>query len=237
MNKEVLLALIEKDINELAILNKLFSEQEPVSATILGLAKTKAINIVNGLQQLGDLQPVTAAKLPVVEPVAVVENKVVPEISPEIVAPPQEIIETPKAVQQVSVEPAQVAIAVPVMTPEPVSEEMTVVEKQKVSLAEALNTDNHSLNDTLALATEPSLAKVLSNSRIDDLRQSLSLAERFRFQRELFQGNGEKLSATLSAINGMQSEEDANAYLAQFGWKEDNSCVVDFKQLIHRKFV
>jgi len=35
----------------------------------------------------------------------------------------------------------------------------------------------------------------------------------------------------------MQSEEDANAYLAQFGWKEDNSCVVDFKQLIHRKFV
>ena len=251
MNKEVLLALIDKDINELSILNKGFSENEVVSATILGLARTKAENILSGLAQLGELQatlpkivepaaeikPVVAAQpVPeelivqkVVEPKITIEAEIEPEIEtvvePEIPAVPEPELPVPEPV-----------------TPEPAPEAEPAIETKqeepvKTSLAEVLNADGHSLNEQLAEKAEPSLANILSNSKIEDLRQALSLAERFRFQRELFGGNGEKMNTTLAALNAMKSEAEATVYLSAFRWDDASECVAEFKQLVHRKFI
>jgi hypothetical protein len=231
MNKEVLLALIEKDINELAILNKGFSEHEPVSATILNLAKTKAENILSGLHQLGELQA---------QPVIKIAEKeaTIPTKEQEVITPDKSIVySTPVAKPEQKIDSKPVVEVSPVCS-FPMAEENPSVEYHpKVSLAETLNSENHSLGETLALSAEQSLASILSNGKIEDLRQSLSLAERFRFQRELFNGNGEKLNTTLSALNSLRTEEEANAYMAQFGWKEEDACTIDFKQLIHRKFL
>ncbi|MTK53996.1 hypothetical protein [Paludibacter sp.] len=244
MNKEVLLALIDKDIKELAILNKGFAENDIVSATILGLAKTKAENILTGLAQLGEMQntpqPVMEATpketaissvvdetpfVPVPEPEKVIELELDPEI--ETVIEP----EIPAIPEPAPVEPT------PVPEAEPVEETKPEEEQPKHSLAEVLNTNGHSLNDQLVQKSEPSLANILSNSKVEDLRQALSLAERFRFQRELFNGNGEKMNTTLSLLNAMKTEEEAVAYLSTLGWQEEDVCAGEFKQLVHRKFL
>jgi hypothetical protein len=248
MNKEVLLALIDKDIKELAILNKGFAENDIVSATILGLAKAKAENILTGLVQLGEMQyvpqPVVEAKqvespvFPVVdetphvvvsEPEMAIELELDPEIEtviePEILPVPE-----PELPEPAPVEPAPMPEAEPVV-------EIKQEEEPKHSLAEVLNTNGHSLNDELVQKSEPSLANILSNSKVEDLRQALSLAERFRFQRELFNGNGEKMNTTLSLLNAMKTEEEAVAYLSTLGWQEEDVCAGEFKQLVHRKFL
>ncbi len=249
MNKEVLLALIDKDIKELAILNKGFAENDIVSATILGLAKAKVENILTGLVQLGEMQyvpqPVVEAKqeespvFPVVdetpymvvpEPEMAIELELDPEIEtviePEILPVPE-----PELPEPAPVEPA------PMPEAEPVVELKQEEDQAKHSLAEVLNTNGHSLNDELVQKSEPSLANILSNSKVEDLRQALSLAERFRFQRELFNGNGEKMNTTLSLLNAMKTEEEAVAYLSTLGWSEEGGCAGEFKQLVHRKFL
>jgi hypothetical protein len=251
MNKEVLLALIEKDINELSILNKGFSENEVVSATILGLAKTKAENILTGLAQLGELQatpPTTVAPVTEIKPVAVaqpqsvgamvekvaepaitIESRIEPEIE-TVIEPAIPVVPEPELPlhEPVISEPA------PEVQPAPDTKQEEPV---KTSLAEVLHADGHSLNEQLAEKAEPSLVNILSNSKIEDLRQALSLAERFRFQRELFGGNGEKMNTTLAAINAMKSEAEATAYLSAFNWDDASECVAEFRQVVHRKFI
>ncbi len=243
MNKEVLLALIEKDINELSILNKGFSENEVVSATILGLAKTKAENILSGLAQLGELQatpPKTAEPVAEIKPVVVAQPQPTEPVAEKVTEPEIAIESQIEPEIEAAIEP-ELPVSEPVI-PEPVTEVQPVsVPKQeepaKTSLAEALHSDGHSLNEQLAEKAEPSLVNILSNSKIEDLRQAFSLAERFRFQRELFGGNGEKMNTTLAAINAMKSEAEATAYLSAFSWDDASECVAEFRQVVHRKFI
>jgi len=249
MNKEVLLALIDKDIKELAILNKGFAENDIVSATILGLAKAKAENILTGLVQLGEMQnaPQTVVEAkqeessvcPVVdetshvvasEPEKIIELELDPEIE-TVIEPEIPAVTEPELPEPAPVEPAPMPEAEPVVETKPEEEQI------KHSLAEVLNTNGHSLNDHLVEKSEPSLANILSNAKVEDLRQALSLVERFRFQRELFNGNGEKMNTTLSLLNAMKTEEEAVAYLSALGWQEEDGCVGEFKQLVHRKFL
>ncbi len=251
MNKEVLLALIEKDINELSVLNKGFGENEVVSATILGLAKTKAENILSGLAQLGELQatpPKTAEPVVEIKPVVVAQPQPIEPVAEEVTEPEIAIewqiepeIETATEPEIPVVPEPALPVSEPVISepspevqpiPEPQQEEQT-----KTSLAEVLNSDGHSLNEQLAEKAEPSLVNILSNSKIEDLRQAFSLAERFRFQRELFGGNGEKMNTTLAAINAMKSEAEATAYLSAFSWDDASECVAEFRQVVHRKFI
>jgi hypothetical protein len=233
MNKEVLLALIDKDINELAVLNKGFAESDTLSPTILELAKSKAENIVAGLIYLKELQVITQPEKICPPKPVVIPEKTKP--NPEIVSKPEvtPVLEKLEIISESTVSKKEK----PMPIAEPVMMESAIDESPKQSLAEVLNAEGHSLNDDLAQKTEPSLATVLSNSKIEDLRQALSLAERFRFQRELFHGNGEKLNTTLTVMNGMKSEAEALKYLSSFGWSDEDTCATEFRQLISRKFL
>jgi len=65
----------------------------------------------------------------------------------------------------------------------------------------------------------------------------LSIGDRFRFQRELFNGNGEEMSSVLNRINQLQTVEEAHAYLqSKYNWDNDDLNVVEFYQLIYRRF-
>jgi outer membrane biosynthesis protein TonB len=195
-------------------------------------------------EPVAEIKPVVVAQPQPEEPVAqqaiapekTIELEAEPEIEtaiePEIPVVPEPELPTPEP-ELPAPEPVVPAPA-PEAQPEP---ETKQEETAKASLAEVLNADGHSLNEQLAEKAEPSLANILSNSKIEDLRQALSLAERFRFQRELFGGNGEKMNTTLAAINAMKSEAEATDYLSAYRWNDDDECVVAFKQLVHRKFI
>jgi hypothetical protein len=210
----------------------------------LGLAKTKAENILTCLTQLSELQETVLAGI---KPIVAIESKPVArsvvEESPVEKESVSEVKIEPEPKPEIAsvTDPEIQVIPEPVVTiPAPEAQPMvetTQEEPAKSSLAEVLNANGHSLNDQLSEKAGSSLANILSNAKVEDLRQALSLAERFRFQRELFNGNGEKLNTTLQTLNGMKSLEEAMAYLSAFGWPEESNCVVEFNQLVQRKFL
>ena len=73
--------------------------------------------------------------------------------------------------------------------------------------------------------------------RPKDLNHLISIGDRFRFSRELFGGNGEKMSKTLNEINNMATLQEATDYITVIlGWDKDNHTVQDFIAVLKRRF-
>lgn len=84
---------------------------------------------------------------------------------------------------------------------------------------------------------EKTVATTINKNKISDLKSAITIGDRFRFQRELFHGEGEKMNQAINDLNNMKTLEDASAYIKKFNWADDNSSAVDFKEIISRKFI
>jgi len=94
-----------------------------------------------------------------------------------------------------------------------------------------------SLNELLAKA-DTSISSTLGNKKISDIKQAISIGERFRFQRELFRGNGEDMNKTLTYLNLLATFEEAHSFLqSKYGWTSDNDTAEDFYQIVRRRFI
>ena len=77
----------------------------------------------------------------------------------------------------------------------------------------------------------------LFGSAVEDIRQAISLGDRFLFQRELFAGNGELMQKTLDEINTLGSLNEAMDYvLDNFDWDKDSTAVQLFENVLKRRF-
>ncbi|MDD4922221.1 MAG: hypothetical protein PHS30_07065 [Bacteroidales bacterium] len=95
-------------------------------------------------------------------------------------------------------------------------------------------------------AVESGLAEVVSTTRINDqmeqkrlvdLTRFLTLNDRFRFQREFFENNPQKMEEVFSAINMTQSVEEALDYLRGVCTvDEESDCYQDFCTMLHFHF-
>lgn len=107
----------------------------------------------------------------------------------------------------------------------------------KTTVAESIHT-RESILDKLANRKDNSLASTLSNTKIDDLKSAISIADRFRFQRELFEGDGERMNKTLSIFNSYKSMADAEDYIKKnLNWPSENPTVADFLHLLQRRYL
>lgn len=71
-----------------------------------------------------------------------------------------------------------------------------------------------------------------------ELAKSLSLNDTFRFSRELFEGDTEKMNRTLLEISRMETLADVVSYLsAHTHWDEENEAAKDFIELLKKFFV
>ncbi|MBO5086911.1 MAG: hypothetical protein J6B65_06710 [Paludibacteraceae bacterium] len=112
-----------------------------------------------------------------------------------------------------------------------------IAENQPQTLAESIET-SESLADKLAKTADDTLAEVINNKKIIDLKSSITLGDRFRFQRELFGGNGEKMNKAISDFNSFETMTEAQSYIAKnFDWPLDNDAVSDFIQLLQRRYL
>ena len=88
-----------------------------------------------------------------------------------------------------------------------------------------------------APAPAPAARPNLYGPTVSDIRQAISLGDRFLFQRELFGQSGEKLQKTLDAINQMSSFDEALAYLdTNFNWDQESTAYNLFINTLHRRF-
>ena len=77
----------------------------------------------------------------------------------------------------------------------------------------------------------------LFGSAVEDIRQAISLGDRFLFQRELFAGNGELMQKTLDEINSLSSLSEAMDYvLDNFEWDKESTAVQLFENVLKRRF-
>lgn len=151
-------------------------------------------------------------ELPKEEPVA--ELAAAP--APQPVAEPEPLAEEPKVVE-------------PQLVEEPKTEEQPVVEEPKV---EEVHQEEAPKQEAPRVPQQASLF----GTPVTDIRQAVSIGDRFLFQRELFAGNAEKLQQTLTELNGLHSLEEAIAFVDQFGWDKQSSTYELFLNVLRRRF-
>lgn len=77
----------------------------------------------------------------------------------------------------------------------------------------------------------------LFGSAVSDIRQAISLGDRFLFQRELFAGNGELMQKTLDELNTLGSLDEAMEYVqVNFEWDMECTAVKLFENVLKRRF-
>ena len=149
-----------------------------------------------------------------VEPLELLE-----QLEPLDVAEPEPVVEQP--IVEPVVEPAPEPAPAPAPQPAPEVKAEPVVEVKVEKPAPRPVPQQTSLFGTA----------------VEDIRQAISLGDRFLFQRELFAGNGELMQKTLDEINTLSSLGEAMGYVRDnFDWDKDSTAVQLFENVLKRRF-
>ncbi len=243
MNKETLIALIEKDIDELKTLTRGFSEMNEFPQPLLDLAAAKADNLRCNLLQLP--HATVAAPVENIEPEPLAEPIPAPTVeapTPEPTVEPEPELPDPEPIVEPEPEPIAESApqpAEPESEPEPESEEDAApapAAEPHTIVAETL-AKKETVVDEFEKKDDESLAHAIASKPVTDLKQAISIADRFRFQRELFANNGEAMIRALDALNACTTFSEAEQYIeSHLHLPADNPATTDFVELVHRKF-
>lgn len=230
MNKELLIALMQKDLSELNVMLDGVAEWEHVPTAISRLALSKAENIVASLKELSSALSQQNREN---EGKLSEDSLLIDRYSDS--KQEDSTLEISVSDDEQSCEVAEKEYSVPENN-EVVSEYNEEQEKNSVATVADMVDVQPSLNEIQQ--REVSVAdSVMDKNKVTDLIQSISLGDRFRFQRELFSNNGEEMMQVFHDLNAMKSLDEAHTYLQKnFRWDKDNESVKDFYALLNRKF-
>ena len=112
-----------------------------------------------------------------------------------------------------------------------------VEQTQTTTIAESIKGEE-SLAEKLSRKIEcETVASSINASKIERMQTAITIADRFRFQRELFGGDAVKMAETVQAMNGMRNMDEALAYLdKRFKWDVDSAAAMDFIKIVERRF-
>ena len=111
-------------------------------------------------------------------------------------------------------------------------------ETRKTTIADKIIQPTVSRNEAHSKNNDNSLSASIANKKISDIKTAISIGDRFRFQRELFRGNGEDMNKTLNYINQLATFDEVHSFLqSKYSWDEENDNVEDFYQIAKRKFI
>jgi hypothetical protein len=153
-------------------------------------------------------------------------------------------------------QPQERAVAAPVQETVVIEERQTIsftkenVQKEIVrdplneipTLSQQINGNDaqESLNDKLKqIKTE--LAEVLKETPVKDLRKAIGINDRFVFINDLFRGDEAMYERSIKTINGFNIFPEAEYWISRelklkLGWNTDHPLVLQFDQLVKRRF-
>lgn len=76
----------------------------------------------------------------------------------------------------------------------------------------------------------------LFGAPVKDIRQAISIGDRFLFQRELFGGNGEAMQKLLDRLNNCANLNEAMDIVSAQSWDKDSSTYELFINVLRRRF-
>lgn len=154
------------------------------------------------------------------------EPQVVEKVVEKIVEKPVEVI------KEVVVE-KPVVVAAPVVPEKP--EEPEAIQEEPVA-EEPVKEEPVKEDPAPAKAEVASPKAAVYGKAVDDIRQAISLGDRFLYQRELFNQNAELMQKTLTELNELGSFDEAIQYISRFGWDTESNSYQQFIVALHRRF-
>ena len=119
---------------------------------------------------------------------------------------------------------------------QPEEEKGTVFAGGKVKVQER-TTNEKFKSRTLSANTAVTTGKRAESRFIQNLRKAINLNDRYRYQRELFGGNGELMNSVIDKLDTMNSLEEAVTYVrTEFIWDAESETVTDFYLLLESRF-
>ncbi|MBX2954433.1 MAG: hypothetical protein KF870_18180 [Leadbetterella sp.] len=177
-----------------------------------------------------------AEAAPVIEAVPLREGvPVVAEVSPRYVSTPV-AEEVTAVVSEPVVVPAE-PVSAPVRTE--VVQTRVVIREETKSIFEGLNIPT--LNDRLSTEERNSLADIHQRSRIDSLKGSMTLNQRFTFLNSLFGADLSSFEQALSQVEQCTTFDQARdvletRYAGKYNWNLEGEDVKEFLSLVKRRF-
>ena len=213
---EVRVAQLEQQIEEAneaigRLGERLEAKGEMLEDPEVEILKEKRKQLAEELARLETLEITDDAPILTEEPVVEKSEPVVEEPAPAPILELEPVVEPEPVV--IPVEPTPQAV----VEVAPVVESAPVIEKP---------------------APRPTPTQTsLFGSAVEDIRQAISLGDRFLFQRELFAGNGELMQKTLDELNALGSLSEAMDYvLDNFEWDKESTAVQLFENVLKRRF-
>lgn len=150
---------------------------------------------------------------------------------------PDTLVETTKTTETITAE--LISESQPEVSKIEEIEIKTVTEEtRKTTIADKIIQPTVSRNEAHSKNNDNSLSASIANKKISDIKTAISIGDRFRFQRELFRGNGEDMNKTLNYINQLATFDEVHSFLqSKYSWDEENDNVEDFYQIAKRKFI
>ena len=87
-----------------------------------------------------------------------------------------------------------------------------------------------------AAAQSAASGSTMYGKPVNDIRQAISLGDRFLYQRELFNQNAELMQLTLKELDELGSFDEALNYIARFNWDPESYTYQQFIISLHRRF-
>ena len=162
------------------------------------------------------VEKIVEVEKPIVVAAPIVEQEV-PVVEPEQITEPES--EMPEAPEVPEVQ-------------EPIEEQTPIQEPAQESVQEKPEPEPMP-------EVEESVASkaVLYGTPVTDIRQAISLGDRFLYQRELFGQNAELMQKTLTDLNALHSFDEAISYvMTHFQWDAESSTYQQFLVTLHRRF-
>lgn len=152
----------------------------------------------------------------------------------------KEVESTPPVLEQVEIKEKIIApIAAPLINEHiditPIKEE--VIEVKKEIVREEVVITNETISTTPEHNNIP-LYELIEKKRLADFRKAFNLNDRFRFRKELFGGDENKMNQAIEAINTIETLNDALAYLElNFNWNREDEPVKEFITLLEKRYL
>ncbi len=291
MSKEVYIALIQKDIKELDVIAQGLYETDFPSPTVIKLASSKAMDIVNNLQRLSTVkQEESKAEKENQERLAAEakakakaekeeQERLAAEAKAKAEKEEQERLAAEAKAKAEKEEQERLAAEAKAKAEKEEQERLAAEAKAKAEkeeqerlAAEAKAKAEREEQERLAAEAKAKAAAIISEhnqhsiieekignveskveqmskdmgdsmadriaaSKISNIKSAISIADRFRFQRELFNNNADLMNSTLDRLDACSTIEEAEDIINDFTeWNPEDENVKDFLKLLGRRF-
>ena len=178
------------------------------------------------IEILKEKRQLLAEELDRLETLEITDDAPISTEEPVVELEPEPVVEEPA--------PAPILELEPVVEPEPVVIPVEPTPQAVVEVAPVV--ESAPVIEKPAPRPTPTQTS-LFGSAVEDIRQAISLGDRFLFQRELFAGNGELMQKTLDELNALGSLSEAMEYVADtFEWDKESTAVQLFENVLKRRF-